>query len=406
MEAMRAAVDDGIGSKDSQAAATNLSKLKRLAKRVLTATIVPILRRLPIERVDSTLRRRLERTEELLLLRRFREHLRRLIVERGIQLIHAHSPFRTALPAIRAARDYGLPVVYEVRGLWEESAVASGRFEPGDPAYSHWRRRETDAMLEADVVVCICEELRAEVIRRGVPADRAFVIPNAVEPAALAATAVAPELHVLESLEALRGRLRGTTIGYVGSVRRLEGVEELVRGVAEVLRRGYDVSLLVVGGGDLDELLRVAEELGIEERCEFTGPVASENVGLFYGLIDIFAITRPDSPVTRMVTPLKPLEAMALGKALVISDLPALREIATEDTALLYPPGDVEALAGHCIRLIQDDDLRRTISTNAQRWVLRNRTWEKVLAKLPEVYAKAQTVAAARAHHRTHGGQA
>lgn len=335
-----------------------------------------------------------EAVEERLLMRRFRRGIREVAASCGAELIHAHSPYRTALPAIAAARSLGLPVIYELRGLWEESAVATGHFTAGDPSYRAWKRKERKALRRADAVICICETLRDEVVAGGVDPDRVFVVPNAVDLDRLRPATPGREPG---EVAALRRRLRGTVLGYVGSVRKMEGVDELAHAVAELVRRGREVSLLVVGGGEVEELQAVVDGLGIGPQAVLTGAVPHAVVAHYYGLIDLFVISRPDTRVARLVTPLKPLEAMALGRPLIVPDLPALREIVRpEETGLVYRPGDAAHLADVAERLIDDPRLAERLAAAARRWVETERTWEAVLAPVEQVYATARSVARAR----------
>ncbi|MHC5004372.1 MAG: glycosyltransferase, partial [Planctomycetota bacterium] len=222
--------------------------------------------------------------EEMLLMRRFERAIVRLGREDGAEIVHVHSPYRCALPAIAAARRMRVPVVYEIRGLWEETAVAEGTLRRGSLAWSMCRRRELNAMRNADAVVVISEALRDDVVERGVPVDRVFVSPNAVDPEAFAppgADETAPE-----PVAAVRAALAGRpVVGYVGSIRRLEGVDELIRGAAELVDRGADVAVLVVGDGpELERVKGLARELGLGERARFTGQVPHEHVRWYYGL--------------------------------------------------------------------------------------------------------------------------
>jgi glycosyltransferase involved in cell wall biosynthesis len=283
--------------------------------------------------------------------------------------------------------------------MWEESAVAGGRFRPGDARYTFWRARETEAMRSAGAVIAIGEALRDEVIARGVPRERVFVVPNGVDlerfrPPTLSEQAAVPDA-TRRALADLAARLSGTVLGYVGSVRTMEGVDELVRGAAEAIRAGHDVSVLVVGDGpELENLGRLAAELGIADRVVLPGRVPHDEVAHYYGLIDIFVVSRPDFPVTRTVTPLKPLEAMAMGKALVVSDLPALREMVSDgETGLLYRPGDPGDLARRVAHLVAEPERIARLGERARRWVVEQRSWERVMASVPEAYAAAAEAA-------------
>lgn len=341
----------------------------------------------------------LRNVEERQLLRRYRTELERICREVRPDVIHAHSPYRNALPASRVARTLGIPFVYEVRGLWEESGVASGNFLDGSSEYKRWRALETNAMRSADVLVVICEQLRDEAVRRGVRADRIFITPNAADPGLLVDAAdngdpdsadenPAPTPEEQTLLDEVAGRLHYPTVGYVGSLRKLEGVAELLHGAAALKERGHDVSLLVVGDGpELPILKELAEELGIADRSVFTGRVSHHLVRAYYELIQVFVVSRPDQRVARMVTPLKPLEAMALGKALIVSDLPALRELVHDDlTGLCYPPGEPNALAERCEELLFNEQRQRKLGAAARDWVRNERTWAQTLQSLAPAY--------------------
>lgn len=336
------------------------------------------------------------RLDEALLLRRFERGIVAAATAVHADVIHAHSPYRCALAAAGAAARLGLPMVYEVRGVWEDSGVAAGRFADGDPRYRAWRRREEEAMRRADALVCICQQLRNELIERGLSPERIVVCPNAVDPDVFRPVADAaprpPEVR------AAAGRLRGLRLGYIGSLRKLEGVDELVRAAADLARRGRDVSLLVAGSGpNLAGLRALADGLGIGDRCVFTGRVPHDHTPFYYDLIDVFVISRPDVRVARLVTPLKPLEAMAMGRAVVMSDLPALRELGAEgEAALYYRAGDATALADACERLADDPGLCRRLGEGARRWVCEHRTWRAAIAELPRAYDCAALSRAAR----------
>ncbi len=333
----------------------------------------------------------LQGKEKSLLIKMFQRELVRLSRKLKPDVIHVHSPYFCGVPAVKASKITGIPVVYEVRGIWEESGVAQGNFQRDSDEYRMWRREETWVMQNADAVTCICEELRKEIISRNVDAQRVFVASNAVDSSLFTpqSHSSAPAPPAPESVGEVRERLGKFTIGYIGSIRPLEGVDGLVRGAAEVIHRGYDATLLVVGGGkDVEELMQLAEDLGIGDRAIFTGQVPHDEVHFYYELIDIFVISRPASRVAKLVTPLKPLEAMAMEKALVVSDLPALRELVEDGrTGLIYRAEDAADLADKCGRLIEDDELRESLAKTAREWVCHERSWEQTIVPQFEAYA-------------------
>ena len=118
--------------------------------------------------------------EEKILFNHFTTSILTVAKEENAEIIHAHVPYRVGIPAMRVARKLGLPFVYEMRGMWEESAVASGRWRAGGLAHRRFRRMESKVLRNADAVVCISETLRNEAISRGVSSERILVVPNAV----------------------------------------------------------------------------------------------------------------------------------------------------------------------------------------------------------------------------------
>jgi len=336
----------------------------------------------------------LDFAESHLLMRLFERRLYRIAKRERPDVIVAHTPYRCGRPARKVGRRLGIPFVYEVRGMWEDSCVAAGDFRQGDIWYRLWRRGETQVMRAAAAVTCVCEQIRADVVSRAVDPAKTFVVPNGADVSVFHPPGPAEQ----RSVSGPPGELpwmgyRGPVVGYVGSVRWMEGTGELVQAFAILLARGVDARLLVVGGGeDLEAFRRMARQQGVADVSCFTGPVPHAQVLAYYDRIDVFVVSRPDARVTRLVTPLKPYEAMALGKAVVAADLPAIREIVQDGrTGLLYPPDDVEQLADLCQRLIEDEQLRLRLGRSAAQWVRHNRTWSATVPLAEAAYRLAVT---------------
>jgi glycosyltransferase involved in cell wall biosynthesis len=313
--------------------------------------------------------------EEKILFRHFERRIIEVALQEKPQVIHAHTPYRVGLPAMRAARKLGIPFVYEMRGMWEETAVASGRWKSWGPAYWRYRHLETKVLRKADAVICISETLRNEAISRGVDPKRISLVPNAVS----LSESEGEDSELLSQAHSELGE--STVVGYIGSLREIEGVDATAEAVALLASKGVEVKLFVLSSPAGQEELRAhCKALGIEDRSVVMGPVPHEQVAPFYDLIDVFVVSRPDSRVTRLVTPLKPFEAMQRGRALVMSDLPALAEIVEHGvTGMLCPAGDVESLADTIQSLIDDEPRRSELGSNAKAWVEANRTWGSVI---------------------------
>ena len=324
--------------------------------------------------------------EEKILIKYFMKRIIQVAQEESVDVIHAHTPYRVGLPAMRAARKMGLPFVYEMRGMWEETAVANGRWMRNGPAYRRFQRYETKVLLKADSVICISETLKNEAISRGVKKENITVVTNAVE-RTITDVSHTSELYATVA-ESIEKEENSCVIGYIGSLREMEGVDLTAQAVAKLKQMGHNVHFFVLTGpSGQDELKQLCEVLNIDDSSTIVGPVPHDEVGAFYSLIDVFVVSRPNSRVTQLVTPLKPFEAMAMGRATVASRLPALEEIIShEKTGLLYKPDSVEDLTMTIERCIVEPALREKLGNAARTWVLTNRTWDIVVQNTVDVY--------------------
>ncbi len=290
-------------------------------------------------------------------------------------VLHTTTNFHNALVTDAVSRALGLPWVYEMRGELEKSWVARRpRNDQGDAEHSRryalMRSRETEMARRADAVVVLSRVQRDSMIRRGVDPARLVIVPNAVDESLLEVA------RDPEGARADLGLAAGFRIGTVSALVDYEGLDTLVRAIADLRSRGRIVRASLVGDGvSREDLLRLAEDLGVSDLVDLPGRVAPERALAWYRALDVMVIPRRDSPVTRAVTPIKGLQAMALGIPQIVSDLPALTEVGARDgQGLIVPPEDVGALTGAIQRLAGDAALRTTLS-EAARAAARTRTW-------------------------------
>ncbi len=298
-----------------------------------------------------------------------------LVAELRPAVLHPTTNHPNAQVALALRGRYPLKVVYEVRGFLEETWVARAG---GDAAtadrYLRGRAVETACMAAADGVVTLSETMKADIVGRGIPSEKVVVVPNAVDPGRF--TPRPPD-------EALRTRLgfeRGETVlGYISSMVAYEGIGYLVEATRVLRDRGRRVRLLLVGDGEeRGALEEQARSLGLLEGgvARFTGRVPHAQVGAYYSVIDIFVVPRTNDRVSQLVTPLKPYEAMAMERCLVVSGVGALLEIVREgETGASFAPEDPVALADAVEPLLADPAERARLGTNARAWVLEHRTW-------------------------------
>ena len=295
------------------------------------------------------------------------------------RVLHTTTNYTNALITRALSLESGVPWVYEVRGILEDTWVASFPVELREAArasekFALLRARETELMMAADRVVTLGETVKADLVERGVAAHTITVAPNAV-----ASDLLTRNRPAAQAREALGLPSRGFWVGTVSSLVAYEGIHTLIGGVAQLRAQGHDVRAAIVGDGAArPQLERLAQDLGVSEHVIFTGRVPSNQAADWYEALDVFALPRVDSHVTRTVVPLKPMQAMALGRPLIASDLPALAEVVDGPGAgLLVEPDSVTSLAAAIERLEQDPALCAQLS-EAGRAFAATRTWESV----------------------------
>lgn len=312
--------------------------------------------------------------------------LAELIPEIKPDILHAHSPVLNALAALWVGRKYHLPVVYEVRALWEDAAIDHGTARHGGPRYRASRFLETVALKRAQAIVTISEGLRGEIVDRGIGSDKITVVPNAVDPSRFRPPD-GPDPELAETYRT-RGRV---VVGYVGSFYGYEGLDLLLEALPRFLNRRDDVMVLLVGGGrEEDRLRKLAVRNGLAERVTFTGWVPHEQVARYYSLMDVLVYPRRSTRLTEMVTPLKPLEAMAQDRVVLASNIGGHRElIADGETGVLFTADDPDDLVRRLDELIARRDLWPGIRARARDFVERERTWRAVVTRYEDAYDRA-----------------
>lgn len=301
-------------------------------------------------------------------------------------LIHAHSPVLNAIPAIRAGKRHGIPVNYEVRAFWEDAAASHGSTSEGSLRYRLTRAVETYALKRANSVTTICEGLRADIAARGVPEDRITVIANAVDPAEFTANGLRDD--ALGTELGLDGK---KVLGFLGSFYGYEGLHLLISAMPGLMAQDPDIRLLLVGGGPEDAALRVqAAALPNPEAIIFTGRVHHSEVQRYYGLIDLLVYPRVSMRLTDIVTPLKPLEAMAQNMIMVASDVGGHKELIRDgETGNLFRADDVGDLTNTIIRVLGAPDTWAAQRSAGRKFVETERTWANSASNYRRAYGTA-----------------
>ncbi|HJV74481.1 MAG TPA: TIGR04063 family PEP-CTERM/XrtA system glycosyltransferase [Noviherbaspirillum sp.] len=298
-------------------------------------------------------------------------------------VLHAHSPALNAIAALRVGRRLGIPVVYEIRAFWEDAAVDHGTSREWGTRYRLTRALESYAVKKVDAVTTICEGLRRDIVERGIPAEKVTVIPNAVNIESFdmhdaADTALAAKLG-------LQGK---KVLGFIGSFYAYEGLDILLQALPAVLSKQPDARVLLVGGGLQEKALKeLATKLGITDKVIFTGRVPHQEVQRYYNLIDVLVYPRLKMRLTDLVTPLKPLEAMAQGRLLVASDVGGHRELIEDGrTGVLFEAGNPDALAQQVLALLSQPTRWPSLRSAARRYVETERNWRSSVSRYQDIY--------------------
>jgi glycogen synthase len=298
-------------------------------------------------------------------------------------ILHAHSPVLDAMAARRAAKRLGLPLLYEIRAFWEDAAVGNGTGSEGSLKYRVTKALETRAVRQADAVAVICEGLRSDLIARGIDPGKIMVSPNGVdlnlfgEPLAYD-SALARQLGV-EGAE---------TIGFIGSFYDYEGLDGLIAAMPALAAARPEIQLVLVGGGPAETALRAqAAASPVTNRIHFVGRVPHEQVERYYSVIDVLVYPRKAMRLTELVTPLKPIEAMAQRRLVAASDVGGHRELIRDgDTGTLFAADDPRALAASVAALFANRNGWDARRDRARAFVEAERNWAANVARYDSVY--------------------
>jgi len=315
----------------------------------------------------------------------FSRRIGAVIEEFQPDILHAHSPMLDALAGLRASRRHRVPLLYEIRAFWEDAAVGNGTGTEGSLRYRATRALERWAVDRVGAVAVICEGLRCDLVRRGVDPAKIMVSPNGVDLTLFGAplahdSALAAELDIVGD----------EVIGFIGSFYDYEGLSDLIAAMPRLVSARPTLKLVLVGGGPCDAALRAqAAQSGVADHIRFTGRVPHDEVERYYSVIDVLVYPRKRMRLTDLVTPLKPLEAMAQGRLVAASDVGGHRElIRNGDTGTLFAPDDPKALARAIATMFADREGWPARRARARAFVEAERNWAHNVARYGPVYQK------------------
>lgn len=332
--------------------------------------------------------KKLPLVRELQLVRALEARVEDAIREFQPDLVHAHSPMLVGLPALAAARRFGLPLVYEVRDLWENASVDRGKFKEESAPYKIAAGLETIVYKYADATVTICEALKNAVAPRVRSTDALHVVGNGVD-----SDKFAPREAPAGAWERF-GLAGKKLIGYVGTFQPYEGLQTLIAAIGDIAREIPDAHVVITGaGGQEMELKAFARERGVESKVTFTGRVPHDEVFNIYAMASLLVYPRIRTRTTELTTPLKPLEAMAMARPVMVSDVAAMGELVRYgETGFVFKAGDSADLTKRCVEALKDPARLDQVGKNARAWILKERQWPTLLSRYETIYEQAIAV--------------
>ena len=304
--------------------------------------------------------------------------------DKDIAIIDAHSSVLNGLAAMLLKIKRKVPFVYEIRAFWEDAAVDLGKTNEHSVRYFWTRAIETFVVKRADKITVICNGLKEDLVKRGVEEKKIYVIQNGVD-----VDKFVPRQKDIQLIERYNlGNVQ--VVGFIGTFFKFEGLPLLINAMEIFIKSNKQIKLLLVGGGmDEDNVKIMIKNKGLENHVILTGRVDHKDINKYYSIIDVMVYPRISKRITELVTPLKPLEAMALGKCVVASDVGGLKElILNKKNGILFKTGDVDDLVNICLKVLEDDGLRDTLQKNALEYVKKERRWSDICQGYNDVYGE------------------
>ena len=306
-----------------------------------------------------------------------------LIKEKNPDILHAHSPALNGIAAIYAGRRFKIPVVYEVRAFWEDAAVDQGTSTEQGWRYKLTRSLENFVFRNVQQVTTICEGLKNDIKSRNICDQSITVIPNAVEFERFSKSFI-PDEQIISNFNLTIG----STLGFIGSFYDYEGLDLAIRAMPVLMKTNPNIKLLLIGTGLQDLNLRnLVTCMGLENNVLFAGKVSFAEVERYYSVIDVLVYPRKKLRLTDLVTPLKPLEAMALQKIFIASDVGGHRELVENGvTGVLFKAENIDSFVNTVNSLLGCKQLQNTVRKNGLEFVKNERNWTKSVEKYEKVY--------------------
>ena len=316
--------------------------------------------------------------------RKYCQLLERICMQEKPDIIHAITSYVNGNAANKVGMKLNIPRLYEIRSIaGATAAVVDGKSHSSFKYQAVWKL-DKRAMMGATRVAPLSKVLKNELKIRGVPEGIMDAVDNGGD---------TDEFIPLERSREIAEKYSlgdSTIIGYIGSIRKIEGLYIAVQAAPKILEQCPDTKFMFIGAGDdVENLKGMSRKLGVEYACVFPGKIPRNEILKYYSIIDIFTVPRVDALVNQTITPLKPLEAMAMERALLVSNVGGLAELVQNGkTGVMFEADNVESFTEKCIDMIRNKEKRITLGKEARKWVVEYRQWKDMAKQYLPIYDK------------------
>ena len=289
----------------------------------------------------------------------------KVVKKENIDVIHAHAMFFCAFAAQFAGCLLNKPVVYEIRSLWEERYKKNSFINY--MIFSFVTVLETFSMLFANHIVVINDNLKSQLQKRlFLMRKKMTVVENAID---------------LDRVKISKLNKNNFVFGYIGTLSPIEGLDLLIKAFNNLKIKN---KLLIFGDGiELEKLKKLANG---NNNIEFKGKVSSDEISKAYDQVDVIINPRIKSYLTDTVTPLKPLEAMAYKKLVLVSDVGGMKELVkNEFNGIIFNSDSYKEIKNVIIDVINRNDLDKIIE-NGYMYIKEERNWKMNAEKYYTIY--------------------
>lgn len=317
--------------------------------------------------------------------------VKKIIKTYKIDLIHQYTQSSVGNYCLDISKKFNIPFIYSFRGISEAGMLATINMRRLSNKknikfmYNKLKEEETEILKNSNFITTLSEPMKNVLVKRGIDENKILIIPNSIDHTLLTKRYEKDlkEKNLLNDCY---------VIGHFGHLREYEGIEILLKSLRIILNCGMKVKLLLIGSfvpRYVVYLKNIIKNENLEKNVIFIGRIPHNEIGKYYYIVDMIVIPRLDTYECRIVTPLKPIDAMAFKTLVVASDLPALRyTINPYETGILFKPSDPLDLSNKILECINNPIMCQKIVEKAYNNVLKNFTWESVVPKYEEVYKK------------------